>query len=92
MRLACKIIIGMITIIFPNTYVLNNPLKYINPSGNYCVSFDIRYSHNGNCNSSTSLWIPDTLHMATKIKDSETFMDDITGVSDMRTLVVMIVK
>uniref|UniRef100_UPI0013E8B6E8 RHS repeat-associated core domain-containing protein n=1 Tax=Longirhabdus pacifica TaxID=2305227 RepID=UPI0013E8B6E8 len=38
------------------TYVLNNPLKYIDPSGNYCVSADGNWAHDGGCSSDSSYY------------------------------------
>ncbi|WP_028543250.1 RHS repeat-associated core domain-containing protein [Paenibacillus taiwanensis] len=47
-------------------YVVNNPLIFKDPSGNYCVSGDLKYSHLGACdyggsrnNKSNSTYIPD---------------------------------
>jgi len=37
------------------TYVLNNPLSNIDPSGNYCVSADGKWAHGNECSSGTSL-------------------------------------
>lgn len=42
------------------TYVHNDPLRFIDPSGNYCVSADGNNSHAGACsNLQTSYWFPD---------------------------------
>ncbi|MBJ6362738.1 RHS repeat domain-containing protein [Paenibacillus sp. GCM10012307] len=42
------------------TYVINNPLRYIDPSGNYCVSKDGDYAHSGACGDlRTSYWFSD---------------------------------
>ncbi|WP_367903402.1 RHS repeat domain-containing protein [Paenibacillus sp. PL2-23] len=42
------------------TYVHNNPLIYTDPSGNYCVSADGAWAHEGICNNpETSYWFPD---------------------------------
>ncbi len=37
------------------TYVENNPLGYIDPSGNYCVSSDGKYAHAGVCSNSSNI-------------------------------------
>jgi RHS repeat-associated protein len=39
------------------TYVHNNPLIYIDPSGHYCVSADGNWAHEGSCNSATSIYM-----------------------------------
>lgn len=41
------------------TYVHNNPLIYIDPTGNYCVSADGNWAHEGQCNSSSSIYMGD---------------------------------
>ncbi|RJX36755.1 RHS repeat protein [Paenibacillus pinisoli] len=42
------------------TYVINNPLKYIDPTGNYCVSADGNWAHAGECKDlQKSYWFPD---------------------------------
>ena len=39
------------------TYVHNNPLSYIDPTGNYCVSADGNWAHAGTCHSDTSIYM-----------------------------------
>ncbi len=41
------------------TYVHNNPLINIDPTGNYCVSKDGNWAHGGSCNSDTSIYMGD---------------------------------
>ncbi|MFD2115641.1 RHS repeat-associated core domain-containing protein, partial [Paenibacillus yanchengensis] len=41
------------------TYVHNNPLRYIDPSGNYCVSQDGKWAHGGECDSISSIYLGD---------------------------------
>ncbi|MFD2115286.1 RHS repeat-associated core domain-containing protein [Paenibacillus yanchengensis] len=41
------------------TYVHNNPLRYIDPSGNYCVSQDGKWAHSGSCKSDSSVYLGD---------------------------------
>ncbi|OMD89831.1 hypothetical protein BSK49_10700 [Paenibacillus odorifer] len=43
------------------TYVHNNPLINIDPTGNYCESGNGRYAHTGGCTNSSSLFVPDTI-------------------------------
>ncbi|MBD2871222.1 RHS repeat domain-containing protein [Paenibacillus arenilitoris] len=39
------------------TYVHNNPLIYVDPTGNYCVSKNGNWAHGGSCNSSSSVYM-----------------------------------
>jgi len=39
------------------TYVHNNPLIYVDPTGNYCVSQDGKWARPGNCSSSDSIYL-----------------------------------
>ncbi|MBJ6361862.1 hypothetical protein ACFOQM_11260 [Paenibacillus sp. GCM10012307] len=50
------------------TYVHNNPLKYIDPTGHWCQSKDGKYSHAGGCNdpSNKDNYVPDKLYYANK--------------------------
>lgn len=41
------------------TYVHNNPLRYIDPTGHYCVSADGNWAHGGDCNSESSIYLGD---------------------------------
>ncbi|MFF2890595.1 RHS repeat-associated core domain-containing protein [Paenibacillus sp. NPDC057967] len=41
------------------TYVINNPLSYVDPSGNYCVSADGNWAHGNPCESTTSIEMGD---------------------------------
>lgn len=44
------------------TYVVNNPVAYVDPSGNYCVSPDGRNAHYGSCSDGNNVYnyfIPD---------------------------------
>ncbi|GBG09342.1 hypothetical protein PAT3040_03986 [Paenibacillus agaridevorans] len=42
------------------TYAHNNPLRYSDPTGHYCVSADGNFAHEGACsNLETSYWFPD---------------------------------
>ncbi|MDP5276155.1 RHS repeat-associated core domain-containing protein [Chengkuizengella axinellae] len=50
------------------TYVLNNPLIYIDPTGKYCVSVDGNWAHGGECNSEDSIPMgDDSLHTGAEI-------------------------
>lgn len=41
------------------TYVHNNPLTNVDPTGHYCISADGNNSHGGTCSSSTSTYVDD---------------------------------
>ncbi|MCC8435252.1 hypothetical protein HP567_011920 [Brevibacillus sp. M2.1A] len=41
------------------TYVHNNPIANIDPTGNYCVSANGKYAHGGGCNSESSIYLGD---------------------------------
>jgi RHS repeat-associated protein len=56
------------------TYVINNPLRYIDPSGNYCVSKNGKNSHSGGCSSSDSTYVPDSIYNANKNKSINTLV------------------
>ncbi|WP_314305407.1 RHS repeat-associated core domain-containing protein [Brevibacillus parabrevis] len=43
------------------TYVHNNPINNIDPTGNYCVSVDGKNAHGGGCNNSTSKYLGDDI-------------------------------
>ncbi len=40
-------------------YVHNNPLRYVDPTGNYCVSQDGRWEQEGKCRSESSIFLGD---------------------------------
>ncbi|GAA0352345.1 RHS repeat-associated core domain-containing protein [Bacillus horti] len=44
------------------TYVHNNPVNFIDYTGNWCTSADKRYAHPGACSSVNSIYMPDYLH------------------------------
>lgn len=59
------------------TYVHNNPLIYVDPTGHYCVSADQKYSHSGGCDGGQkgkeyhfdvngSMYIPDSYYVASQ--------------------------
>ncbi|MBJ6363973.1 RHS repeat-associated core domain-containing protein, partial [Paenibacillus sp. GCM10012307] len=56
------------------TYVHNNPLTNIDPTGQWCQSADGNWSHPGSCNSSTSTWSPDHKHHGDLIKMGKNFV------------------
>lgn len=115
------------------TYVHNNPLRYVDPTGNYCVSQNGDWAHGGSCNSSSSIYMgsdsdfaghpiiengqrvgylsmygpylpkaenywssnqyvdynlrkANDLVWAQRMYEMQTFVEDITGVSAIRTL------
>jgi RHS repeat-associated protein len=49
------------------TYVHNNPLTNIDPTGHWCTSSDGNWSHAGGCESDTSTWSPDEGHDANDV-------------------------
>jgi len=51
------------------TYVHNNPVNNIDPTGHWCESADGRWSHPGSCNSDSSKWSPDYDHHGSMIKE-----------------------
>lgn len=55
------------------TYVHNNPLINIDPSGHACQSVDGNYTHLGGCSSSDSIFIPDDLYIASTDKESDLY-------------------
>lgn len=52
------------------TYVSNNPLVFVDPSGHWCVSADESISHPGECSSSTSTYSDDMDHDGNTYQDS----------------------
>lgn len=50
------------------TYVHNNPVSNIDPTGHWCESADGRWSHAGGCNSEDSTWSPDYEHIGEREK------------------------
>ncbi|WP_223260598.1 RHS repeat domain-containing protein [Paenibacillus ihbetae] len=45
------------------SYVLNNPLIYVDPTGHYCVSKDGNWAHAGKCNNSNSNYLGDDKYL-----------------------------
>lgn len=52
------------------TYVLNNPLSYVDPTGHYCQSTNGKYGHSGGCSDpkNASRYVPDNIYNANKGK------------------------
>jgi hypothetical protein len=56
------------------TYVHNNPINNVDPTGNWCESVDSdgkidgKWSHPGECNNEGSYWSPDEMHVWDDIK------------------------
>lgn len=66
------------------TYVQNNPLRYIDPSGNFCVSIGGKNTHAGQCSDPTNMYIDDKfadgLPLRQNGKDIGVFFVGIGGV------------
>lgn len=63
------------------TYVHNNPLKNIDPTGNYCISKDGKYSHAGDvCSSKSSILIPDKVYKQGNKAVQNYFLDPIKDI------------
>ncbi|GMX63969.1 hypothetical protein Elgi_04390 [Paenibacillus elgii] len=45
------------------TYVHNNPLTNVDPTGHWCESSDSKWSHSGACSDASSTWSPDYKHL-----------------------------
>ncbi len=45
------------------TYVSNNPVRYVDPTGNYCQSINGKYGHSGGCDDlkNSSRYVPDSI-------------------------------